>query len=153
MIFTWEKERNCCKCRTQMRPSHSNGSTEANGARSVVVVTVAKVGMENLKFNRWQLIWPKCSDEAPPHIVSSCAVCPLCSSSWVSLPTKCPSHVHLYQRVCVCVCVWSTNVARSTFGNCRCRCRWSRKIEKLTSMKSAIKVGHKCVIRDPSQKA
>lgn len=110
MIFTWEKERNCCKCRTQMRPSHSNGSTEANGARSVVVA-VARVGMENLKFNRWQLIWPKCSDEAPPHIVSSrqqlCRVPAVqleLGQSTYKMPLACPP-VSMSVCLCLCVCV------------------------------------------------
>lgn len=123
-----------------------------------VVVAVARVGMENLKFNRWQLIWPKCSDEAPPHTVSSSSRQQLCRVPAVQLELGQSTYLNAPRmstciNECVFVCVWSTNVARSTFGNCRCHCRWSRKIEKLTSMKSAIKVGHKCVIRDPTKKA
>lgn len=111
MIFTWEKERNCCKCRTQMRPSHWQHGSEWSKERGAwsVVVAVARVGMENLKFNRWQLIWPKCSDEAPPHIVSSrqqlCRVPAVqleLGQSTYKMPLACPP---VSMSVCGCVCV------------------------------------------------
>lgn len=81
-----------------------------HGAWSVVVA-VARVGMENLKFNRWQLIWPKCSDEAPPHIVSSrqqlCRVPAVqleLGQSTYKMPLACPP-VSMSVCGCVCVCV------------------------------------------------
>lgn len=88
-------------------------------------------------------------DEAPPQSAAAPAVYALQLGQPGSQPLACPP-VSVSVSMCVvheCSTFHVRHLATGHRCHCRrrCRCRrsrWPRKIEKLTSMKSAIKVGH-----------